>query len=181
MPQICVPLANGFEEIEAISIIDICRRAQIQVIVAGVDGIYAQGAQNISIETDCLIDTVDVNTLDMLVLPGGLAGTQILSEHPLVQSLLKQMQQAGKHIGAICAAPYALHRANVLSEDFTCYPGIEDKIAGANRQDRAVVINNKVITSQGVGTALCFALEIVKLLQGEKTYQQIKQAVLAQC
>ena len=178
MPQICVPLANGFEEIEAISIIDICRRAQIQVIVAGVDGIHVRGAQNISIEADCLIDTVDVKILDMLVLPGGLAGTQILAEHPMVQSLLKQMHQANKHIGAICAAPYALHRANVLSENFTCYPGIEDKIVGAKRQDQAVVINNKVMTSQGVGTALHFALEIVKLLQGEQCYQQIRRAIL---
>lgn len=180
MPQICVPLANGFEEIEAISIIDICRRAQIHVIVAGVDGMRVRGAQNISIEADCLIDTVDVKTLDMLVLPGGLAGTQILAEHPMVQSLLKQMHQADKHIGAICAAPYALHRANVLSENFTCYPGIEDKIVGAKRQDQAVVINNKVMTSQGVGTALHFALEIVKLLQGEQCYQQIRRAILVE-
>lgn len=180
MPQICVPLANGFEEIEAISIIDICRRAQIQVIVAGVDSIQVQGAQNINIEADCLIDAIDVDTLDMLVLPGGLAGTQILSEHSIVQSLLKQMHQADKHIGAICAAPYALHRANVLSENFTCYPGIEDKILDAKRQDQAVVINNKVMTSQGVGTALHFALEIVKLLQGEQRYQQIRHAILVE-
>jgi 4-methyl-5(b-hydroxyethyl)-thiazole monophosphate biosynthesis len=182
MTQILVPLANGFEEIEAISIIDILRRGGLNVIVAGVDNKTAMGAHNIPIVTDCLIDEVDVNELDMIVLPGGWGGTQILAENPSVQSMLKQMQQDDKHIGAICAAPYALDAAGVLSDNYTCYPSIENKIRleGYNN-DQHTIIDGKIMTSQGVGTAICFALEIIKTLEGNDKYQQIKQEILAKC
>ena len=182
MTQILVPLANGFEEIEAISIIDILRRGGLNVIVAGVDDKTAMGAHNIPIVTDCLIDEVDINELDMIVLPGGWGGTQILAENPSVQSMLKQMQQDDKHIGAICAAPYALDAAGVLSDNYTCYPSIENKIRleGYNN-DQHTIIDGKIMTSQGVGTAICFALEIIKTLQGNDKYQQIKQEILAEC
>jgi 4-methyl-5(b-hydroxyethyl)-thiazole monophosphate biosynthesis len=182
MTQILVPLAKGFEEIEAISIIDILRRGGLNVIVAGVDNKTAMGAHNIPIVTDCLIDEVDVNELDMIVLPGGWGGTQILAENPSVQSMLKQMQQDDKHIGAICAAPYALDAAGVLSDNYTCYPSIENKIRleGYNN-DQHTIIDGKIMTSQGVGTAICFALEIIKTLQGNDKYQQIKQEILAEC
>jgi 4-methyl-5(b-hydroxyethyl)-thiazole monophosphate biosynthesis len=182
MTQILVPLANGFEEIEAISIIDILRRGGLNVIVAGVDNKTAMGAHNIPIVTDCLIDEVDVNELDMIVLPGGWGGTQILAENPSVQSMLKQMQQDDKHIGAICAAPYALDAAGVLSDNYTCYPSIENKIRleGYNN-DQHTIIDGKIMTSQGVGTAICFALAIIKTLEGNDKYQQIKQEILAKC
>jgi 4-methyl-5(b-hydroxyethyl)-thiazole monophosphate biosynthesis len=182
MTQILVPLAKGFEEIEAISIIDILRRGGLNVIVAGVDNKTAMGAHNIPIVTDCLIDEVDVNELDMIVLPGGWGGTQILAENPSVQSMLKQMQQDDKHIGAICAAPYALDAAGVLSDNYTCYPSIENKIRleGYNN-DQHTIIDGKIMTSQGVGTAICFALEIIKTLEGNDKYQQIKQEILAKC
>lgn len=182
MPQILVPLANGFEEVEAISIIDICRRGDIEVIVAGVDDQTAMGAHNIPVVTDCLIDEVDVNTLDMIVLPGGWGGTESLANNKIVQSILKQMQQDDKHIGAICAAPYALDAAGVLSDNFTCYPSIENKIRTQGYDKNTdTVIDGKVITSQGVGTAICFSLEIIKTLQGNDKYQQIKQEILAKC
>jgi 4-methyl-5(b-hydroxyethyl)-thiazole monophosphate biosynthesis len=182
MTQILVPLANGFEEIEAISIIDILRRGGLNVIVAGVDNKTAMGAHNIPIVTDCLIDEVDINELDMIVLPGGWGGTQILAENPSVQSMLKQMQQDDKHIGAICAAPYALDAAGVLSDNYTCYPSIENKIRleGYNN-DQHTIIDGKIMTSQGVGTAICFALAIIKTLEGNDKYQQIKQEILAKC
>ena len=182
MPQICVPLANGFEEIEAISIIDICRRGEIEVIVAGVEGETILGAHNIPVVTDCLIDEVNANQLEMIILPGGWVGTQTLAENTQVQSLLQQMQQAQKRIGAICAAPYALEAAGVLGSQFTCYPSIAEKIQNSGyRPDQAVVSDNKVMTSQGVGTAICFALEVVRVLQGEVTYQKLKGAILAKC
>ncbi|SFV76950.1 DJ-1/YajL/PfpI superfamily, includes chaperone protein YajL (former ThiJ), parkinsonism-associated protein DJ-1, peptidases PfpI, Hsp31 [hydrothermal vent metagenome] len=182
MTQILVPLANGFEEIEAISIIDICRRGGLDVIVAGVDGKTAMGAHNIPIVTDCLITEINANDLEMIVLPGGWNGTVALAKNKTVQSLLKQMQQDDKLIGAICAAPYALNAAGVLSDNYTCYPSIENKIRlEGYSNDQHTIIDGKVMTSQGVGTAACFALEIVKTLQGNDIYQQIKQEILAEC
>ena len=182
MTQLCVPLANGFEEVEAIAIIDICRRGDIDVITAGVGSKTIVGAHNIPIIADCLITDVDASSLDMIVLPGGWGGTETLASDDSVQSILKEMKQADKHIGAICAAPYALNAANVLNENFTCYPSIENKIRtdGYNKS-KGTVIDGKVITSQGVGTAICFALEIIKTLQGDDKYQQIKQEILAEC
>jgi len=182
MPQILVPLANGFEEIEAISIIDICRRGGLDVIVAGVDEKTAMGAHNIPIVTDCLITDVNVSGLDMIALPGGWGGTEALASNVTVQSILKQMKKSDKHITAICAAPYALNAAGVLSDNYTCYPSIENKIRleGYNN-DQHTVIDGKVITSQGVGTAICFALEIVKTLKGDNTYKNLKKEILAEC
>jgi 4-methyl-5(b-hydroxyethyl)-thiazole monophosphate biosynthesis len=96
--------------------------------------------------------------------------------------MLKQMKRNNKHIGAICAAPYALNAAGVLSDNFTCYPSIENKIRSKGYdKNTGTVIDGKVMTSQGVGTAICFALEIIKILQGSDKYQQIKQEILAEC
>jgi 4-methyl-5(b-hydroxyethyl)-thiazole monophosphate biosynthesis len=182
MPQILVPLANGFEEIEAISIIDICRRGQIDVIVAGVGEKIIMGARDIPVVTDCLIDEVNTDNLDMVVLPGGWGGTEVLASSTTVQSILKQMKQSNKHIAAICAAPYALDAAGVLSDNYTCYPSIENKIRMQGYDKNTdTVTDGKVMTSQGVGTAICFALEIIKTLQGNDKYQQIKQEILAKC
>lgn len=182
MSQILVPLANGFEEIEAISIIDVCRRGEIEVIVAGVDKKTILGAHNISVVTDCMIDEVVTDSLDMIVLPGGWVGTKTLAINTKVQSILKKMKQDNKYIGAICAAPYALHAAGVLSDNYTCYPSIEEKIGTQGYdKDTNTIIDGKVITSQGVGTSICFALEIIKTLQGREKYQQIKQEILAKC
>ena len=177
-----MPLANGFEETEAIAIIDVCRRAGIKVVVAGVDGKIAMGAHDIPVVTDCLIDEVNTKQLDMIVLPGGWVGTQSLATNTTVQSILKQMKQDDKYIGAICAAPYALNTANVLSDNYTCYPSIESKIRlDGYDKNTGTIIDGKIITSQAVGTAVCFALEIVKTLKGDNTYKNLKKEILAEC
>ena len=137
MAKILVPIANGFEEIEAISVIDICRRAGIEVVTAGV-------------------------------------------EDKDVQRLLKEFEEKNKKIGAICAAPYALHKAGVLNQNYTCYPSFEKKIKDDGYQnDKNVVTDNNVITSRGPATAIDFALEIVKTLKGNDIYHQIKTGLLA--
>ena len=180
MPKMLVPLAEGFEEIEAITIIDVCRRADIDVTVAGVTGMSIKGGQGIEVAADCLIDSVDINSYDMITLPGGLGGTMVLSESENVQSILKQMKKQNKYIGAICAAPLALHTADVLNKDFTCYPSIENQIRlDGYHQDQSTVIDDKVMTSQGVGTAIDFALKIVRQLQGERSFIKLKESILA--
>lgn len=180
MAKIIVPISNGFEEIEAISIIDVCRRANIEVTIAGVENIQTTGAHNIKIEADCKIENVDSKNFDMIVLPGGLPNAFTLAENNNVQRLLKEFKEQKKKIGAICAAPYALHTANVLNENYTCYPSFENKIRenGYHQKD-AVVIDSNVITSRGPATAMNFALEIVNLLCDEETYLNVKNGLLA--
>jgi len=182
MSQVLVPLANGFEEIEAVSIIDVLRRADIKVIVAALDSNkLVTGANGIKIEADTTVPNVDSESLDMVVLPGGWGGTHALAEDPNIQRILKEMDAKGKQIGAICAAPFALNKAGVLKEKYTCYPSVENDIGKPGYMgDAAMVVEDgNVMTSRGPGTALCFALSIVKKLKGEETYNALKEGLLA--
>lgn len=180
MAKILVTISNGFEEIEAVSIIDICRRAGIEVVTAGVEDRVLIGAHSIKIEMDKKIDEVKSSDFDMIVLPGGLPNAFTLAEDKDVQRLLKEFEEKNKKIGAICAAPYALHKAGVLNQNYTCYPSFEKKIKDDGYQDdKNVVTDNNVITSRGPATAIDFALEIVKTLKGNDIYHQIKTGLLA--
>lgn len=179
MANILVPISNGFEEIEAITIIDVCRRANINVTIAAVENIQTIGAHNIKIEANCKIEEIKNDDFDMIVLPGGLPNAFTLAQNENFQKLLKEFKQKNKKIGAICAAPYALHTADVLNENYTCYPSFEQKIRenGYHKKD-AVVIDDNVITSRGPATAMLFALEIVNILCGEEKYFEIKNGLL---
>ncbi|WP_198304613.1 DJ-1 family glyoxalase III [Arcobacter vandammei] len=180
MSKILVPVANGFEEIEAISIIDICRRAGIEVVSAGVEDKVLTGSHGIKIEMDKKITEVSSDDFNLIALPGGLPNAFTLAENSDVQRLLKEFKAKNKKIGAICAAPYALHTADVLSENYTCYPSFEEKIKDDGYfSNQNVVIDENVITSRGPATAMEFALEIVKVLKGEEVYQAVKSGLLA--
>ncbi|MDY0321495.1 MAG: DJ-1/PfpI family protein [Arcobacteraceae bacterium] len=180
MSKIVVPLASGFEEIEAVSIIDVCRRAGIEVNVAGIETIDVVGANQIRIKCDCLFSDINFDNVDMIVLPGGWGGTNVLASNVFVQNKLKEFKKDNKYIGAICAAPFALHRAGVLNENYTCYPSVEDQIRQNGYTDnKKVVIDGKVLTSRGPATAICFSLEIVKLLEGKEMYETLKGGLLA--
>ncbi len=180
MATVCVPLAKGFEEIEAVSLIDVMRRGGIEVIVAGVNEELVTGANGITIKADTDIKNVVAEDLDMVVLPGGWEGTHNLAEDPIVQQLLKDMKAKEKMVGAICAAPFALKAAGVLSEHYTCYPSVEEQIGKEGYTDKEkVVIDGNVMTSRGPGTAICFGLAIVRKLVGEETYQSLKEGLLA--
>jgi len=178
---VLVPLAQGFEEIEAVTIIDVLRRGGIKVIIAGLDNdTLIEGAHGIYIEAETRIGDIAPNFIDMIVLPGGLGGTNILATNAQVQHLIQQLNKDGKHIGAICAAPYALDKAGVLHGEYVCYPGFEEKIGNKNcKKESDVVKSGKIITSKGPATAMCFALEIVKILEGEERYTQVKNGLLA--
>ncbi len=180
MANILILISNGFEEIEAITIIDVCRRANIQVTIAGVESLEITGAHGIKIISDEKIDNISSDNFDMIVLPGGLPNAFTLAENEKVQSLLKEFKDKKKKIGAICAAPYALHTAGVLNENFTCYPSFENKIKidGYHKND-AIVIDNDVITSQGPATTMAFALEIVNILCEKEIYDDVKNGLLA--
>ncbi|BDY13857.1 DJ-1 family glyoxalase III [Hydrogenimonas cancrithermarum] len=180
MAKVCVPLAAGFEEIEAVSLIDVMRRGGIEVVVAGVNEDLVTGANGITVKADTDIKNVIADELDMIVLPGGWGGTHVLAENETVQQLLRDMQAKEKIVGAICAAPFALKQAGVLSEHYTCYPSVEEQIGKEGYTDsEKVVIDGNVMTSRGPGTAICFGLAIVRKLVGEETYQQLKEGLLA--
>ena len=178
--NVCIPLANGFEEIEAMSLIDILRRAGMNVIVAGVGGDVIYGAHNVRVVPDTKIELVNADNLDLVVLPGGLPGAINLAEDEYVQNLLKSMDEKGKYVGAICAAPYALKKAGVLKDKYTAYPGWEENIKKDGYvSDKKVVEDKNVLTSKGPGTAICFALEIVRKFVGEEVYKNLKTGLLA--
>ncbi len=182
MPKVLVPLAEGFEEIEAVSVIDIMRRGGIDVLVRSLDDtMEVRGANGITVKAEGSLDGVTADTIDMIVLPGGWGGTRALAEDDNVQSLLKAMDAKGKDIGAICAAPFALKAAGVLKESYTCYPSVEKEIKQEGYQgDRSQVVQTaNVMTSRGPGTAICFGLAIVKRLMGDKTYNSVKAGTLS--
>ena len=183
MALVLLPLAQGFEEVEAVSLIDVLRRGGIGVRVASVDphkdDNLILGANGITLQADTNIKNVVSEDFDMILLPGGWENTYTLAENETVQTLLKEFKAKEKIIGAICAAPYVLNKAGVLADDYTCYPGTEDEINKQGyRDDQAVVIDGNIMTSRGPGTALCFGLEIVKIFSGEETYLAVKEGML---
>ena len=179
MVKVCVPLAEGFEDIEAVTLIDVMRRGGIEVIVAGVGGSVITSAHNLRIETDTTIDKVSADELDLIVLPGGLPGATNLAKSEEVKSILHEMDSKGKYVGAICAAPIALNEAGVLKDEYTAYPGWENNIRKEGYvNDKKVVEDKNVLTSKGPATAICFGLEIVKKFIGVETYNQLKAGLL---
>ncbi|RUM69567.1 MAG: DJ-1 family protein [Sulfurovum sp.] len=182
MASVLVPLAEGFEEVEAVSLIDVMRRGGIEVRTVYLEDEFSNalvtGANGITIQADMSIKNVICDDFDMIVLPGGWDGTYALAENKRVLELLKECK-ANKMVGAICAAPYALKKAGVLGDDYTCYPGAKDEINQAGyRNDKKVVIDGNIMTSQGPGTALCFGLAIVEKLVGVETMLSIKEGML---
>jgi 4-methyl-5(b-hydroxyethyl)-thiazole monophosphate biosynthesis len=184
MANVLLPLAEGFEEIEAVSLIDIMRRGGIEVTVAYLAGEFASdlvtGANGITVQAEISLTNVISDDYDMIVLPGGWGGTNRLAENGRVQELLKEFKDTEKWVGAMCAAPYALHVAGVLNHNYTCYPSVEEQIRKEGYTDQQkVVVDGKVITSRGPGTAICFALEIVRLLVGEESYNAVREGTLS--
>ena len=183
MASVLLPLADGFEEVEAVGLIDVLRRGGIEVRVAHLDGLVTSdlvlGANGITVKADTSIANVVSEDFDMILLPGGWGGTYALAENKTVQRLLKEFKAKEKILGAICAAPYALKEAGVLGNDYTCYPSAEDEIKqDGYRSDKKVVIDGNIMTSRGPGTALCFGLEIIKRISGEETYNAVKEGML---
>jgi len=179
--KVLILLADGFEEIEAVTIIDILRRAELQVTTAGVSGKTVMGAHQLKVEADIELSKYK-ETPDAVVLPGGMPGSQNLAESSTVAEIVRRVHSQKKVVGAICAAPaLALSKHGVLEgRKATCYPGFEKYFPASVKvsKDR-VVIDENVITSQGPGSAMEFALELVKQLADSKTSAQLKEGLLA--
>ncbi len=179
MAKVVVPLADGFEEIEAVTIIDVLRRAGIEVTVAGLHSGSVEGAHRITVLADTTIDMITSADFDMIVLPGGQPGSDNLNADDRVRALVRDFHLKGKLTGAICAAPYVLAGAGILEgKKATSYPSYSEKLGGAIYQEQTVVEDGKILTSRGPGTAVYFALAIVERLAGREKANAVRESML---
>jgi len=184
MKQVVVPLAHGFEEIEAVTVVDILRRAGISVTVAGVEEGSPPGAiegrTGIRLVPDMAIDEVKGPDFDMIVLPGGLKGTQTLQKDPRVARLLRSFQEGERYIAAICAAPTVLAAHGMIAgRRLTSHPSVREQLSGAVYDEGRVVVDGRLVTSRGPGTAMEFAMVLVEILMGRQKMEEVNQGVLA--
>jgi 4-methyl-5(b-hydroxyethyl)-thiazole monophosphate biosynthesis len=181
MPKVLVPLAQGCEELEAVTIIDLLRRAKIDVTTAGLDKQTVTASRGVKLVPDTDLDTALKQDYDMIVLPGGLPGADHLDNDPRIRTLLKKMADNRKYTAAICAAPKALANAGVLDgKKATSYPGFLDDLDLPNTKisKDAVVVDGKVITSRGPGTAMDFALTLIETLLGKQKRNEVEAGLV---
>jgi 4-methyl-5(b-hydroxyethyl)-thiazole monophosphate biosynthesis len=179
MPKVLVPLADGCEELEAVTIIDLLRRAGIEVVTAGLKPGIVSASRGVQLVPDLTLDVALQDDYDMVVLPGGMPGAAHLKDDPRIIGLLKKMAAAGQYTAAICAAPMVLAEAGVLKgKQATSYPGFLDAVSDVTLSSAAVVQDGKVLTSRGPGTAMDFALALVEVLTSADTRQQVETALV---
>lgn len=181
MARVLIPLAEGCEELEAVTIIDLLRRADIEVIVAGLTAGPVTASRGVVLIPDVLLDEVLNDDFDMLVLPGGLPGADNLDNDSRIHQLLKRLSGENKYTAAICAAPKVLANAGLLTDkQATSYPGFIDAmdLPQTTILKEAVVIDGKVTTSRGPGTAMDFALSLIEQLCGKNKRQAVEDPLV---
>ncbi|MCB1044109.1 MAG: DJ-1/PfpI family protein [Acidobacteria bacterium] len=179
MKKVAVLLADGFEEIEAITSIDLLRRAGAQVTTVSITHRTVLGAHGVHVIADGLLDDVTASDWDMLVLPGGMPGAKHLRENGRVIELVRQVHESGKWVAAICAAPMVLAEAGILAGRMaTCYTGFLDEFPSVKRVDKPIVTDQNLITARGPGVALDFALMLIEKLLGESTRKKVEEPLL---
>lgn len=181
MASVLVPLAQGCEELEAVTIIDLLVRAGVEVVSAGLTAEPVVASRGVVILPQITLDEALQRDFDMVVLPGGLPGADNLNDDPRIQQLIKKMAAEGRYTAAICAAPKVLANAGVLSgKQATSYPGFLDKmgLADVRYSEQAVVQDGKVITSRGPGTAMVFALTLIENLLGKAKRDEVAAGLL---
>jgi 4-methyl-5(b-hydroxyethyl)-thiazole monophosphate biosynthesis len=179
--RVLVPLAQGCEELEAITIIDLLRRAGIEVISAGLDAENVTASRGVKLIPDTDLESALKDDYDMIVLPGGLPGADHLDNDDRLKSTLKKMANDNKYIAAICAAPKVLANAGVLAgKTATSYPGFLDDsgLSDITLSDEAVVRDGNLITSRGPGTAMDFALELIEVLLGKDKRDEVEAGLV---
>ncbi len=171
-------LADGFEEIEALTPVDMLRRAGLEVKTVTVSGANPVGAHGIEVKCDATVEDIDLNAVDLVILPGGMPGTTNLDASPYTDKVISAMLEKGGGIAAICAAPMILGKRGLLNGRYaTCYPGFEGYLEGASVTDAAVVVDSNIITARGMGVATEFAEQIITLLSGKETATEISRAI----
>ena len=172
-------LAEGFEEIEALTPVDLLRRAGIDIMTVAVgESRHVTGAHGVTIEADLLLDDEDMSDAEMLIAPGGMPGAKNLADSPKVCALFKAQAERGAYVAAICAAPSILASLGLLEgRNATAHAGFQDQLAGAIVHDEEVVVDGNITTSYGLGGAIPFALELVRQLAGQAEAGRIRNAI----
>ena len=172
-------LADGFEEVEALAVVDVLKRAKIEVCMVSVTGQrLVTGAHNIGISADICFDEADFGRCDMIFLPGGMPGTLNLKNHKGLTEQIKNFEKSGKKLAAICAAPSILGEMGLLKgRKAICFPGFEDALQGAEITDKRVVVDGNIFTSKGMGTAIDLGLEIVSNLISEEKSEELAKSI----
>jgi 4-methyl-5(b-hydroxyethyl)-thiazole monophosphate biosynthesis len=182
MPTVLIPLADGCEELEAVTLIDLLRRADISVVTASLtDKLQVTASRGVHLVADVNLDDIIYDNFDMLILPGGQPGTDNLNNDARIHAIIKRLHLTGKAIAAICAAPLILASIGLLNnKTVTCYPGVLNASDWPDIQltDKAVVIDGELLTSKGPGTAMDFALAIIEYLCDQTTRHSVEASLV---
>ncbi len=180
MKKAAIFFAEGYEEIEALTVVDLCRRAGIDIQMVSVTGAeYVTSSHQVCVRMDAKIEELDFETLDMLILPGGMPGTRNLEKVPTLTEQLKRFAADGKYVCAICAAPSVLGHLGILNgKKACCYPGFEKDLNGAEISYLACTVDGNVITARGMGCAIEFSKAIITALQDADAAAKVSQSVI---
>ena len=180
MKKVCIVLAEGFEEIEGLTVVDNLRRAEIEVTMASLEeDLKVRGAHDIVVLAEKPLSAIDLSAYDMLVLPGGGKGTENLSKSQLVKEALDYMQENDRYIAAICAAPSVLGKHGLLKDKKACcYPGFEDKLTGADVVYDGTACAGKILTARAMGYSIDFSLKIIEALTNKAVADKIASSIL---
>ena len=177
--KVLVAVADGCEELEAVAIIDVLRRAGAEVVVASVGELEITASRGVKIVADKVIADCANEAFDMIVLPGGMGGAEHLRDSVELIAMLKEQKAAGRFYAAICAAPaVVLQEHGLLEGAATCYPSLREKLKSVRAEDKSVVVSGNCITSQGPGTAIAFSLKLVELLFGGEMAKNVADGML---
>ena len=178
--RVLVPLAEGFEEMEGVILIDVLRRARIETVAAAMgESREVPASRGVTVVADTTWTEIDPASFDLIAIPGGMGGTRRLQQDQRLLEALREFHGAGKPLAAVCAGPLVLQSAGLLKgRTVTCHPGVADAMTDARRLDDRVVVDGKIITSQGPGTSFDFALAIVRRLAGEVKAGEIAEGMV---
>ena len=181
MKRALVLVATGFEEIETITVIDILRRANIEVVSAGIEPGEIKGSRKIKIVPDVQLNkVVNDENFDMIVLPGGIPGTTNLKKDEGVKKIIERMYKQGKYTAAICAAPTVLSAIGLTTgKNITSHPSVKNELQNESYKEDRVVVDGQIITSRSPGTAMEFAMKLVEILVGKEMVEEINKGVMA--
>ena len=176
--MVYILLAEGFEEVEALTPVDLLRRAGIETKLVGVTGETVCGARGISVVTDLGMDEIDLSSADMLVLPGGMPGTLNLEKSPIVTTCAEYCAKNDIYLAAICAAPSVLGHLGLLNgKEAICFPGFEGELKGATISEKPVCVDGKIVTAKGMGVAVQFGLTLAGLMVGKDVEKKIHDGI----
>lgn len=180
MSDVLIFFAEGLEEIEGLTVVDMLRRADISIDIVSITGsLNVTGSHGITVKADKLFEDVSFKDVKMLVLPGGFPGTTNLKAHEKLGIKLKEFAAAGKYVAAICAAPTVLGALGILNgKQGTCYPGHEAELTGCMTRQEPVVVDGNIITSRGMGTAILFSAELISVLKDRAAAEDLLKKIV---